>query len=194
MGLRRDIDPALVAAISRSVWYPILFVHLDWPGSAIRAHSGVGSITFDGHVWSGVGRLGSISSETESVGLTAASVTLEMTGLPPEVLEEAQQPIRNHPGEIYIGATTEAAGNVLIGQPYLFVSGYMDALRCTVRRENGDVEHGVQIDLGVGPSARAVAAVLHSAEDQGAKYPGDTAGRHLIEVEARTQVLRWPED
>ena len=70
----------------------------------------------------------------------------------------------------------------------------MDALRYAVTRQDEKLEHGLRLDLGVGPSARSAATVLHSAEDQSVKFPGDTAGRHLIEIEKRVQVMTWPED
>jgi hypothetical protein len=192
--LKRDISDALLAEMSKSVWHPIMLVDLDWPGERLRAHSGVGPIVWKGETWNGVGKFGAVSSPTEGTGLAASSITMQLMGLPPEVLDEAMQPIRNREALVYLGATTSPAGSVLIGNPYLLIAGYMDALRFTTQRDGEDLQHGLQLDIGIGPSARSAAVVLHSAEDQGAKYPGDTAGRHLIEIEKRLQVMTWPED
>lgn len=37
------------------------------------------------------------------------------------------------------------------------------------------------------------ASVYHSAEDQASRFLGDTAGRHLIRIEAVTEAATWPE-
>lgn len=193
MGLTRDIDPALLAAMSSPVWHPIMLVDLDWPAGRLRMHSGLGWIEHDGAQWAGVGRFGQVSAPGEGAGLAASPVVLTLFGLPDDVLEMASSPIRDRDGDIWIGATTTAGGADLIGTPYRIITGYMDALRYTLRRDGGALEHGLQVDVGVGPSARAAATVLHSAEDQAAKYPGDTAGRHLINVQSRVETMTWPE-
>jgi hypothetical protein len=192
--LRRDIDDALLDEMSRPVWYPILLVYLDWPTGPIRVHSGTGALLWAGYNWAGVGRFGAIGVPGEVPGLQAEVISLGLVGLPEEVLELASAPIRNRRGAIFIGATTAAGNNVLVGEPYLLASGYMDALRYTIQRDGSDLVHGLHLDLGVGPSARAAATVHHSAEDQRSHYPNDTAGRHLIESEKRIAVMKWPED
>jgi predicted transcriptional regulator len=70
--------------------------------------------------------------------------------------------------------------------------GYMDALRFTISGSGDVIEHALQLDLGSGVSMRQMAAILHSNEDQSLRHPGDTAGRHLINIEARVGTLRWP--
>jgi hypothetical protein len=192
MALTRGIGSALLAEISKSAWFPILLVHLDWPGGAVRVHSGVGSITWGGFTWGGVGAAGRIETPGEGISGTAGRATLTLFGAPADLLTQADAQIRNRPGAIYLGAVTQPAGNVLVGDPIAMFEGFMDALRFTIGGEGDVIEHALQLDLGSGPSMRQMAAILHSNEDQSLRYPGDTAGRHLINIEARVSTLRWP--
>ena len=194
----RDIDPALLAAMSAPVWHPILLLDLDWPGGRLRLHSSVGPITWAGYEWGGVGGFGQVTPPGEAFGMAASPITLTLFGLPPDVIDKITAPsfeaqARNKRGAAFVGATTEAGGNVLIGDPYRIATGYVDAVRYTLRRQGEERQHGVQVSLGVGPSARATGTVVHSAEDQAAAFPGDTAGRWLIDAARRVEAMTWPE-
>jgi hypothetical protein len=193
MALTRGLDPAFAAALRSDVFHPVTLVDLDWPAGRIRAHSGAGVIVWGGHDWMGVGDFGSITTPAETTGAAANRATLTLVGLPADVLGEALGTARNRPATIYAGATTSAGGAVLVGAPVDVFAGYVDATRFVLEREGAGVTHGVQVDLGSGPSARAAATVHHSAEDQAAKFPGDTAGRWLINSERRQAAMRWPE-
>lgn len=192
MALTRGIGSALLAEISKSAWYPVVLVYLDWPGGAVRVHSGVGNITWASATWQGVGGVGRIDMPGEGIAGTAGRASMTIFGPADVLLTQADAQIRNRPGVVYMGAVTAPAGNVLVGAPIEMFSGYMDALRFTVTGEGDVIQHGLQLDLGTGPSMRQMAAILHSDEDQRLRFPGDTAGRHLINIEARVSTLRWP--
>lgn len=195
MGLTRTIHADTKAALQR-VFYPIVMVHLDWPGGHVYAHSGAGTISWGGKSWLGVGKFGGIEVPGEAPGLAASQASLTLIGDPAALFDLLTDPIRNRPGEIYEALTTVPGGNVLIGQPISLFTGYMDAMRYRLMSEEEDgrvvVDHVVQIDIGSGPGARSSAAVLHSYEDQIDKFPGDTAGRFLINIEAEVENQRWP--
>lgn len=194
MGLKRTIHSATKAAL-QGVFYPVVMVHLDWPGGHVYAHSGAGTITWGGQSWLGVGKFGGLEVPGESPGLAAPQASLTLIGDPSTLFDLLAEPIRNRPGEVYEALTTVPGGNILIGDPITLFSGHMDAMRYRLMaQEEGGlivVDHVVQIDLGSGPGARSSAAVLHSYEDQIEKFPGDTAGRHLINIEAQAENLDW---
>lgn len=186
--LSRGVSAAFLAALN-GIWHPVVLVYLDWPGSVVRYHSNAGTITWDGADWFGVGNFSRISHPGEGVGMMAERVVLTVVGGTEEQLDDSEQMVRNRDGAIYIGATTTRGGTTLVGSPHEVWTGYMDAMRFTMAASDGGVEHAIQLDLGSGPSARAVASVFHSFEDQDAKHPGDTAGRWLINIEKRTSSL-----
>lgn len=192
MGLTRGMDPDTLTEMAKPLWYPIMLVYLDWPSTPVRVHSGVGSISYDGETWLGVGAAGEISIPGEGIGAVSGRATLTIYGETSALLTAAGAAVRNRAGAIYLGALTARAGNTLAGDPVEMFRGYMDALRFTVTGADNATRHALQVDLGSGPSARQMASVKHSAEDQALRYPGDTAGRHLINIEARVETMRWP--
>jgi hypothetical protein len=193
VALSRGIDPPTLAALSAPVFFPVLFVYIDWPGGAVRVHSGVGSITWGGHTWLGVGAAGEIETQGEALSPASARSRLTLYGPFDALLAQSAVQARQRAGAIYLGTVTQRGGNVLTGLPFPVFEGFVDGLRFSARDQGGDIRFGLQVDLLSGPSLRANAAIFHSAADQQAAFPGDTAGRHLISIEARVQRTTWPE-
>jgi len=196
VGLTRGIDAATLAAMD-GVFFPVVMVHVDWPGGAIRAHSGVGAISWGGHSWTGVGEFGSVEVPEESGGLAAQPANIGLVGLPDELDAYLGDPVRNRACTIYVGVVTERAGNVLIGSPFSVFAGYVDAMADTVRVRSGDGDsgliRGVTLTVAPGPSQRSIGEIYHTDEDQRRLHPNDTAGRLVIHAEAWAERQTWPE-
>lgn len=192
MALIRGLDAAFAAAITGASFYPVVMVYLDWPSGAVYAHSGAGNIAFEGQTWVGVGEFGRIDVPAEAFGIGIPEAVISLTGLAPDVLEFIDDPVRNRRARILFGATTEPGGNTLIGDPVQVFRGTADSVRFGMQGQDGEITVEVQVTLRVGPPARAVASVVHTAEDQEYHHPGDTAGRHLINIERRTETIKWP--
>lgn len=197
MAMKREINPVTLSAISDSSFYNVWLVYLDWPSGAIRAHSGVGVINFQGQSWIGVGRFGTITLPSEGFGIASFPAEIEIHGLPSEVADFLDAPIRNRSVEIYGAVVTERAGNVVVGSPFELWQGYMDALsfKAALDEENGQssLTYSILLQARGGPTARTAAEIYHTAEDQSSKFPGDTAGRLTINAEAEGAKLTWPE-
>ena len=193
MVLSRDIDSATYAAIGdRGGFYPIVLVHLDWPGGAIRVHSGTAALSWGGESWAGVGRFGDISLPGETQGLAAQDASLSLLGLGEDLDNYLGDDIRDADGAVYFGAVTEAGGSTLIGEPFEVFVGTIDAMRDVVEAADGGLTRGVRLTLSPGPSQRSSSGVYQSFENQTAAYPGDTAGRLVMQAAAEGQRLRWP--
>lgn len=193
MALIRSVPAAMQAALDSGAFYPLIMVHLDWPGGAIFAHSGAGPISYDGATWLGVGAFGAIQIPEESTGLGASSATLRLLGVPDDIFDYLAAPIRNRLGRVLFGCVTQRAGNVLVADPVEVFAGYMDAMQYSARKSGAEVVHGIELRVATGPSARAAASVNHSHEDQVAVYPADTLFLNLIHAEAEIGALTWPE-
>jgi hypothetical protein len=168
-------------------------VYLDWPEGEIRVHSNVGTIAFGGHNWTGIGKFGGITAPEEVLGLAQQSATLQLIGAPDEMDDYLDSPIRGRMGEIWFGVVTDRAGNVLIGSPFRAYVGYMDAMRDSIQAEDGGITRVISISLANGPSQRQSVSLFHTDEDQRRSFPDDTAGRLVINSEARLRRLTWPE-
>ncbi|WP_151720785.1 hypothetical protein [Gemmobacter serpentinus] len=197
MELMRQIASATETAISGAVFHPVLMVWLDWPGGPVRAHSGVGSLSWGGNTWAGVSAFGAVSVPDEAQGGVPVDFSVSLTCDLPELADCADAVIRQREGAIYLGVTTEAGGNVLVGAPVSLASGTMDVLvlRTEVERQGADVQvlYTLTVTLTTGPGYRSSAAIAHSHEDQSRAYPGDTAGKMLVLATARAEKTLWPE-
>lgn len=182
-----------MTAISQRMFYPCALVFLDWPGDPVYAHTGVGTISWAGETWQGVGSLGSISVPEEAQGLLANRAVLRLKTSLVGAADALEAPIRNHPGQIFAAATLTRGGTGLIGSPVETFSGFLDSGRVTYdRKDNGELITELIVELTSGPRARARASINHSDEDQRFYFPGDTAGRFLNRNRANTMKLRWP--
>lgn len=203
MELRRGVDPALLAALSRG-GYPVLFAWLDWPDAPVWAHTGVGPITWGGKTWQGVGTVGNIQLPEEGAEIAAVEAILSLAGVPADLDGYADDTIRNRSMTLHIGAVqgrpgghdgkrTTGPGSTLVGQPTQLFSGILDILTLTASATDEGVEHEAQVSVLTGQEARSMASLSHSDEDLRRKHPADTAGRHTIMAFARAQKLTWPE-
>lgn len=193
---RADVTPGFLQAIA-GPFHPVVMVYVDWPGDPVWAHSGIGTIQWDGASWHGVMPFGRVDLPEEMGGMASSRAALTLVGLAPDALEPVQQVhVRNRPGRVLVGAVDAPAGRFLVAPPVELFAGYVDAGRFTIEEvgagDQPDLRHGIRLDLGVGPSARAGGSVYHSAEDQATAHPGDTAGRHLIRIEAILEGQTWP--
>lgn len=196
MDLMRVMDPATEAAIAGAVFHPVIMVWLDWPGGSVRAHSGVGAITWGGETWAGVGQFGAVSVPDEAMGGVPVEFSVSLTCDLPELADYADAVIRQRPGAVYLGVTTTAGGNVLIGAPVSLAAGTMDVLvlRQEVERSENQVVNlfTLTVTLTTGPGYRSAVAVSHSHENQSRAYPGDTAGKMLVLATASAEKTLWP--
>jgi hypothetical protein len=101
--------------------------------------------------------------------------------------------IRNRAGQIWFGVVSERAGNELIGEPFCVYEGFMDAMRDTMEDEGGEIKRVITVEVANGPSQIEFTSLFHTDEDQRRAYPTDTAGRLVINSEARLLKLTWPE-
>lgn len=192
--MSRGITSSTLTAISsQSGFYPVVLVSVDWPGAPIYAHTGTGNISWDGHTWAGVGNFARLSLPTDEGGMAASEGSIGMVGLDDTLNDYLEDDVRGRPVDVYFGATTDRAGNTLVGDPFPVFSGSIGGMTDQVTIENGDVMRGLMLEIYSGPSQRSTSAARHSDEDQKATYPTDTAGRHLRGIENEGIRYRWPE-
>lgn len=193
MDLKRTLSAGLKVALSAPSLNAVLLVYLDWPGGAVRVHSGTGIIAWGGFNWNGVGGFGSVDVPEEALSGMPVEFALSLVCELPELATYADAVIRQRAGEVYLGATTEPGGNVLVGAPCSLAAGTMDTLVLASETSDGNTEYRLTLGLATGPGYRSMAAISHSHEDQSRRYPSDTAGRRLILANARAEKTLWPE-
>lgn len=193
MGLTRGASAGLVSALSGH-FHPVLITEADWPGEMIRIHSGVGEMTWNGSTWLGAGKLVQFQAPEEAGGLATSDASVKVAATVEDMLAERGKIIRNRSVRVWFGATTAAGGAVQVDEPVELFTGYFDSRTGAMTRADDVLSHDMILGLGIGPGARLSASISHSYEDQIAKYPGDTAGRHVQNANKRRyNPQQWPE-
>ena len=192
MELRRNASPAMMAAVSAASFHPIVLAYLDWPGGEIRAHSGVGPISLFDETWLGVGQFGQVQVGPESMSGLPIDFALSLVADLPELADYADAAIRQRPGALYLGATTTAGGNVLVGTPVSLATGTMDTMVLRLEFSQDVTLYQLSVGMRTGPGYRSSPAMTHSHEDQVGRYPTDTAGLMLRAALARAEKTLWP--
>lgn len=178
MDLVRDIDPLLLAEYQKPIFYPVALVYLDAPDNKLFLHSGVGSLSFDGETWLGLGQIGSIDIPIETAGAVPEEAVLSIVGPVENLLAEADDArIRGRQVDIYAGCTTTPGGSILIGEPLRVFTGSMGKSDFKLDASRKGARFSVRIKSG--QPARSGAQIAHSDEDQQSKFPGDTMFRRV---------------
>ena len=121
----RPMSPAFLAAITSQYIQPALFVELTFSNEILYVWSGVGSITWNGQVWVGVGTFGSITAIEEGTSLDARGMTFTLSGINQQALADALQNIQIAlPVILYIGMFNGSGS--LIADPIIAWQGRMD--------------------------------------------------------------------
>ncbi|HDZ80720.1 MAG TPA: hypothetical protein ENH56_05680 [Roseobacter sp.] len=193
MGLTRGATTALINDL-KGHFHPVLLTYADWPGEEIRIHTGAGNLSWGGYTWLGAGKLVQFSAPQEAGGLATSEATVRVAATVENMLAERGKIIRNRNLTVWFATTTKGGGNILKADPVELFNGYFDSRTGMLTRADGGLAHDMVLGLGVGPSARASASITHSYEDQIAKYPGDTAGRHVQNAnKLKFNPQQWPE-
>ncbi|WP_353472320.1 hypothetical protein PVT71_13595 [Salipiger sp. H15] len=194
MALERAIDSATLAAIGNPAgFFPIVLFFVDWPGAPLYAHTNLGTVSWDGKSWAGVGRVGQVSLPGDLPGMAAQEASLALLGFGDELDAYLDVDARDRDARVYFGAVSSRDGATLIGAPFEVFSGTINGLRDLTDPSDMGRARGVQVPLSSGPSQRATAGVCHSFQDQSSRFLGDTAGRLLINSEREGLRHRWPE-
>lgn len=104
---------------------PVLFAFLDFQSGAVRVWSGLGSKTWDGNSYLGLGYLGGVSAIEETTDVKANGVSFQISGVPSALIATAL-------GDNYQGRTVKLwvaaldSSGAVISDPYLIFAGRMD--------------------------------------------------------------------
>jgi hypothetical protein len=87
MSSERDLDAGLIALLEADVVRPVIFIYADFPSGVRRVWTGIGTVTFQGESWTGVGGVISLESIPESVDSGSQGITLTLNGLDQTVID-----------------------------------------------------------------------------------------------------------
>lgn len=103
----------------------IVMAAIDAPSGISRMWSGIGTLSYGGYDWYGVGLLGKITGIGGAKNLAVHTVTFELRGVPLESRPYLELNLRNRPAQAWIAALKPRRLEV-DGDPYLAVDGKCD--------------------------------------------------------------------
>ncbi|MDE2099249.1 MAG: hypothetical protein KGL39_18490 [Patescibacteria group bacterium] len=164
---------------------PILLAILTFKSATVYVWSGVGSLTYGGHTYLGVGSLGRISRVQEGTDVHAYGMSVELSGIDSTLLAESMADIQlGALAQLYFGLL-DASGNIY-GSPYCFFSGAIDKPTITPGLKTITISLALETKMSnlARPTRRR-----YTAADQQLYYPGDTAF-NWVEI-LNDQALKW---
>lgn len=145
--MTRDIGSDFELEIAKTVLNPFYALHIDL-GDPVYAWSGIGTITFGGHEWDGVGSYGGYGSLTEASDGTASQMTFLLSGIDQTFYTYlVEQPYRNALCQLWVGALDEGFTAIVAGPLVLYqgrltavdlVDGAEVSIQITVERSSRD--------------------------------------------------------
>jgi hypothetical protein len=182
--MSRRLDTANETAVEQSVVAPVLFAQLDFPSGYVRVCSGVGTITWGGNDWLGVGTFGDVSGLTESAELQRKTVTYTLRGVPNDlvsiVLDDNYQ---GRPDKVYLGFYNRTTYQ-LIATPELLHAGLMDVSKIS---EGKTCTITVTSESRIASWSRPVVRRYTDTEQQ-RRFPGDK-GLEFISQAAEKEIV-----
>lgn len=134
--MTRGISAATLNAIEAEVATPIFFCELQLDAGTDYLHTGIGTITWGGNDWLGVGDFGSVESVKETATLSPQALRLGLSGLSPDIISLVYDvDYYRRPCILYLGALSDGA---LVADPSVIFSGFIESLEMAWGGPNGD--------------------------------------------------------
>jgi len=164
----------------KAVTRPILIAHFDFPNEPVRAWSGIGTLTWDGHDWIGVGTLGEVAAIEETLEVRATGGEFRLSGVPSDLLlEVSQTPLQNRPVKLWLSFMQEDWLG-LAADPVLIFQGRMDTLEITDGGSTATIVLRAENRLRDLERERIR---RYTTEDQASEYAGDLGFAYVPELQ-----------
>lgn len=133
----RGFSTAVVNALKADNVKVVTFAELDFASGTIYTHDSIGTYTWGGNDWLGVGDFGSVSSIQEGSEISPYSVNITLSGLDASLSSTAlTEDYFMRDVTLYIGLLDQ--DDALIEDPTQIWSGFMDVMSITAGSSGGD--------------------------------------------------------
>lgn len=141
--MARSLTSSVRDQLTKTVVRPAVFVKLefDGPWNDVNVWSGVGPITFDGAIFTGIGSLGGISSYTETTELKATGMSFSLSGIPSSQISLALgENYQQRRATMWIGFFDDTISPGLLDDPIIIFRGRMDTMEISRGSETSIVQ------------------------------------------------------
>jgi hypothetical protein len=177
--MARDLTADFKVEIEGRLVRPIIFVFLDFVADPVYIWSGVGTVSWNGHTWLGVGNLGGVSAVQETADTIAQNITLSLSGIPTEYLSDVIEAVQqNTDVQVWFGFLAD--DNSIVADPYQVFWGHIDVPTVTEGADTSTVSITCEnplIDLQRSANRR------YTPDDQKIDYPTDKGFEYVASIQ-----------
>jgi len=185
--MARDLPSGMAAAIAAQVVNIAIFCELDWPDAPVRVWSGVGSKTFDGKTFTGVGDFGGVSSIQESSDGRANGITVSLSGIPTDVVAATLgEYYQGRDASVWFGCL-DGSGALVSTLPYLHFNGFMDVGTYSADGKTATIYISLENGMDILQQSNGR---RRTDEDQQREHPGDLGMEFTVSANSE-QVDNW---
>jgi len=164
----RTTDSSLISALTAGSLQPAIFVMLTFSTGPQYIWSGIGSVTWNGHTWTGLGPLLQLSPISDAATVEPRGASVSLSGLDATLLPLAMADfVLGLPAAIYLGL---GSGGTLIATPITSWAGRMDQCSIDVTGTDATITIALEnrlLDLNISTERRL------TNQDQQMTWPGD---------------------
>jgi hypothetical protein len=195
----RNLSPNVLAQVQAQQLRPALFLEIAFLTETVWLWSGLGPITPPGPAFGGttfpykqtflgMGWLGQIKAVPAVTDVIAQNITLELSGIPTELVTDAINAVRQDSiGTVWVAVLD--ANNLVIGDPVQVFQGSLDVPTLVEGAETSSLTITAEnplIDLNRAPERR------FTDIDQQTDFPGDTGFFQVQILQDYNWVWPWP--
>lgn len=183
--MSRSLNASLVTEITAAQLAPAVFAFLDFQSGAVRVWDGVGSKTWGGNTYTGLGYLGSISPIEETTTVRANGLVLSLSGIPSSLIATVLgDNYSRREVSLWLGALNQSG--TLVADPDLAFSGRMNNVDFDKGPDTATIRIYAEsrfVDLKRSRERR------YTHEHQQIDFPGDLGLEYM--ARAQSTPLSW---
>jgi hypothetical protein len=178
--MSRGFPTNVATALAQQHVAIVTFAKLEFPSGTIYVHNSLGTYTWGGQDWLGVGDLGSISQVQEGIDVSPYAITLTLSGLDATISGAAlTEDYFMHPVTVYMGVLD--ADDALIADPTQIWAGFMDQMNVSLGADGGDaIQLIAESELSRFDMSRNL---MYTNAAQQERYSGDLFFSHIHKVQ-----------
>src|SRR6185437_683407 len=180
----RNIDSGLVTEVSKVVFRPAVLAMLTFRSATSYAWSGIGTLTWGGNTYLGLGSFADIGSIAEGTDVQAEGTTLSLSGIDSSLLAECMTDIQLGAAAKVWFAAVGSDGSVVA--PYLAFSGAVDKSMIDYGPETSTISLSLESRL---TDLQRPSLKRYTSADQNILFPDDS-GFDWVEI-LNDLSLKW---
>jgi hypothetical protein len=185
--MSRNITTELSTELGADVVYPVLLLDLEFISGWLYLYTGIGDLVFNGHTYTGVGSILSLSPIEETGEVRAVGITVTLAGLDTSITSVAlQQVAQNRQGIIRLGLRAGLDGAWINGGPAIAFSGRLDL--STIKEDDRGTTVAINYESRL-VNLEVPRLWSWTDQDQQTTYPGDLGLQQSGTI--ADQILNW---